>query len=80
MLFQRAEKGVCSRRFRYVWTGPNVFNVFYFLHGLRAPCALFIYNISFEFPACARPIRITITFFSQCLIFYLKQLSACEII
>ena len=47
MLFQRAEKGVCSRRFRYVWTGPNVFNVFYFLHGLSAPCALYIYNIRF---------------------------------
>ena len=47
MLFQRTEKGVCSRRLRYVWTGPYVFNVFYFLHGLSAPCALYIYNISF---------------------------------
>ena len=28
MLFQRAEKGICSCRLRYVWRGPNVFNVF----------------------------------------------------
>ena len=33
MLFQRTEKGVCSRRLGYVWTGPNVFNVFYFYTG-----------------------------------------------
>ena len=25
MLFQRAAKGVCSRRLRYVWRGPNGF-------------------------------------------------------
>ena len=88
MLFQRTEKGVCSRRLGYMWAGPNVFNVFYFLHGLSASCALYIYNISFawkakslyftrrfEFPARVRPIRITVTFFSQWLIFYFKQLS-----
>ena len=43
MLFQRTEKGICSRRLGYVWTGPNVFNVFYFFHGLT----LYIYNIIF---------------------------------
>ena len=87
-LFQRTEKGVCSRRLGYMWTGPNVLNVFYFLHVLSASCALYIYNISFgwkakslyftrrfEFPARARPIRITVAFFSQWLIFYFKQLS-----
>ena len=48
MLFlKRTEKGVCSRRLGYMWRGPNVFNVFFFLHGLSAPCALYIYNISF---------------------------------
>ena len=47
IFFQRAEKGVCSRRLRYVWTRSNVFNVFYFLHGLSAPCALYIYNVNF---------------------------------
>ena len=30
MLFQRTEKGACSRRLGHVWTGPNVFNVFYY--------------------------------------------------
>ena len=76
MLFQRTEKGVCSRRLGYVWTGPNVFNVFYFLHGLSALCVLYIYNISFaqrakslyftrrfEFPACSKLVRGTITLF-----------------
>ena len=48
MLFQRAEKGVCSLRLGYVWTAPNVFNVFYFLH---------------EFPACSKLVRGTITLF-----------------
>ena len=47
MLFQRAEKSVCSRRLGYLWTEPNIFNVFYFLHGLSASCALCIYNMSF---------------------------------
>ena len=47
MLFQRTEKGACSRRLGLGWTGPNVFNIFYFLHGLSASCGLYIYNISF---------------------------------
>ena len=33
ILFQRAEKGVCSHKLGCVWTGPNVFNVFYFCTG-----------------------------------------------
>ena len=68
MLFQKTEKGVCSRRLRYAWRGADVFNVFYFLHRLSAPCTLYIYNIShftrrFEFPACSKLVRGTITSF-----------------
>ena len=45
--FKEPKKGFRSLRLGYMWTGGNVFNVVYFLHGLSAPCALYIYNISF---------------------------------
>ena len=35
IVHERAEKGVCSRRLGYEWTGPYVFNAFYFLGWVR---------------------------------------------
>ena len=86
MLFSKSRKRCLLSQAWIRVDGANVFNVFYFLHGLRAPSALYIYNISFaqsskslyfnrrfEFPACAKLFRSTITFLTVCLLFYLKK-------
>ena len=49
-LFQRTEKGVCSRRLGYMWTGPNVFNVFYSF--ARVECTVCTLHLQHKF--CVR--------------------------